>query len=89
MRALLLTVAGALGAYDEKEALDFAYMSAAAYCGYPHTSRTSLELWDCGPACSNVTGDVTDVRQIINDGKTDAYGYVARRGDRCVLAFRG
>lgn len=77
-----------LASYDESEALVYAYLATAAYCGYPKTSQASLESWNCGPACDKVPG-ITHVRQIITSDRNDAYAFVAKRHGSCILAFRG
>mmetsp|Transcript_134005 Transcript_134005/g.347084 ORF Transcript_134005/g.347084 Transcript_134005/m.347084 type:complete len:395 (-) Transcript_134005:40-1224(-) len=65
--------------YSEKEAMQFAALSAAAYC--------SPEEWTCGEACRAVP-DMRSVRRIDND-ELDAHAYVGRLGEACVVAFRG
>jgi len=74
--------------YNESEALIAAYLSTAAYCGYPKESKASLEAWNCGPACDAVPG-MTQVRQIIQKENNDAFAYVGKRDGNCLLAFRG
>ena len=61
--------------YSQDEALLWANIAAAAYCGYPKTSTASLEAWDCGPMCDAVAG-MTDVRQIVQYENNDAYAFV-------------
>mmetsp|Transcript_76357 Transcript_76357/g.192181 ORF Transcript_76357/g.192181 Transcript_76357/m.192181 type:complete len:411 (+) Transcript_76357:58-1290(+) len=65
--------------YSEKEAVQFAALSAAAYC--------NPEGWTCGEACSAVPG-MTSVKRIDND-ELDAHAYVGRLGEACVVVFRG
>eukprot|EP00418_Pyrodinium_bahamense_P081184 CAMPEP_0179073552 /NCGR_PEP_ID=MMETSP0796-20121207/32628_1 /TAXON_ID=73915 /ORGANISM="Pyrodinium bahamense, Strain pbaha01" /LENGTH=328 /DNA_ID=CAMNT_0020770745 /DNA_START=41 /DNA_END=1027 /DNA_ORIENTATION=+ len=75
--------------YSEQEALEFAYLSTAAYCGAPRFSRRALEAWRCGAACSHVHG-MRSARQVLADGNwADASALVGRLRGRCVVAFRG
>mmetsp|Transcript_18679 Transcript_18679/g.53984 ORF Transcript_18679/g.53984 Transcript_18679/m.53984 type:complete len:326 (-) Transcript_18679:332-1309(-) len=73
---------GATSGYSEREAVEFAYLSTAAYC-----STGQLESWACGPACSHVP-DMQDIRRV---GSRDiaAHAFVGRLRGRCVLSFRG
>lgn len=75
-----------LSEYDEQEAMLQAYLSVAAYCGQPKTSRASLEAWRCGAACDALPG-VAAARQII--GGQDSFAVVARQRGLCRIAFRG
>jgi len=73
--------------YDEQRALLHANLATAAYCGYPK-SISSLESWQCGPACDAVAG-MSDVRQILTQDDNDAYAFVGKLSGECVLSFRG
>lgn len=74
--------------YDADEAIKFARLSVAAYCGYPQSSDSSLRAWQCGPACDAVDG-MTSVRPISSPKFDDAFAFVGKLDDYCVLSFRG
>merc|ERR550514_1059245 len=89
MKSAALLLGGvAARSYNETDALLHAQLVTAAYCGYPKTSQASLEAWQCGPACDAVPG-MKSVKQILTQDGNDAYAFVGRLEDRCVLAFRG
>eukprot|EP00930_Biecheleria_cincta_P072037 TRINITY_DN59481_c0_g1_i1.p1 TRINITY_DN59481_c0_g1~~TRINITY_DN59481_c0_g1_i1.p1 ORF type:complete len:426 (+),score=80.04 TRINITY_DN59481_c0_g1_i1:50-1279(+) len=76
--------------YNEKEALKFAHLAAAAYCGAPTYHTEDLESLDCGPACSHLAGRLTGLRLIHAPGDNDAsYSIAGRLDGECVLGFRG
>mmetsp|Transcript_103140 Transcript_103140/g.274210 ORF Transcript_103140/g.274210 Transcript_103140/m.274210 type:complete len:342 (-) Transcript_103140:98-1123(-) len=95
--ALGLAICGIAAAspYNEREALRYAYISTAAYCGAGRTNVSALERWDCGPPCQNAPG-LRKVRQIMPPAGFDAYAIIGKhtgffdwhRG-LCVLGFRG
>jgi len=67
--------------FSQQDAVKFAYLSTAAYCG-------SLESgWACGIACEAVPG-VTDIFSV-SDESVDAHAFVGRLDGKCILAFRG
>eukprot|EP00927_Polykrikos_kofoidii_P038915 TRINITY_DN33360_c0_g1_i1.p1 TRINITY_DN33360_c0_g1~~TRINITY_DN33360_c0_g1_i1.p1 ORF type:complete len:318 (+),score=40.20 TRINITY_DN33360_c0_g1_i1:60-1013(+) len=74
--------------YDQSEAILFANLATAAYCGYPRSSKAAFEAWDCGPACDAVAG-MTDVRQIVQYDNNDAFAFVGKLNGECVISFRG
>jgi hypothetical protein len=80
-------VQGRSDGYNETEALEYAHLATAAYCGGPKFSRAALESWQCGPSCSSVPG-LQSVRQVIGS-RTDSVGFVGWLRGRCVVAFRG
>jgi len=87
--ALMSIPAFVRSAYDESEALVYANLVTAAYCGVPKTTDNSLlESWQCGPACDAVAG-MTDVRAIDTQDGNDAHAFVGKLNGECVLAFRG
>lgn len=67
--------------YSQQEAVQFAYLSSAAYC-----DSSALQTWECG-ACQYVPG-MADVRTYA-DASIDAYAFIGRLHGQCVLAFRG
>jgi len=69
------SAASTTSGYSEGAAVEFAYLSTAAYCSQ------GLQSWECGPACSHVQG-MQDVRRV-------GSAYVGRLRGQCVLAFRG
>eukprot|EP00931_Biecheleriopsis_adriatica_P062602 TRINITY_DN37765_c0_g1_i1.p1 TRINITY_DN37765_c0_g1~~TRINITY_DN37765_c0_g1_i1.p1 ORF type:complete len:409 (+),score=74.14 TRINITY_DN37765_c0_g1_i1:44-1228(+) len=76
--------------YNQQEAVRFAHVSAAAYCGAPHYHTKDLESLNCGPACSHLRGHMRDMRLIHTNGDNDAaYAIAGRLDGECVLAFRG
>lgn len=85
-----LTLCGVVvaGPYNEKEAILYAYIATAAYCGKPKTNVSSLERWDCGQPCQQVPG-MSHVRQILPPRGFDAYAFVGKLGWDCILSFRG
>lgn len=87
--AVLLLPGQVAGAYDESEALVYANLVTAAYCGVPKTTDNSLlEAWQCGPACDAVTG-MSDVRAIDAQAANDAHAFVGKLNGECILSFRG
>lgn len=88
LSALISVGFASSASYDQTEALIHANLATAAYCGYPKSSRAALEAWDCGPACDAVSG-MTDVRQIIQTERNDAFAFVGKRDGECIVAFRG
>lgn len=76
--------------YNEKEAVMFGHISAAAYCGAPMYHTQDLEALRCGPACSHLASRVTGLRLIHKHNDDDAaYAIAGRLDGECVLAFRG
>jgi len=71
---------GSSGGYYDGDAVNFAYLANAAYCG-------NLEGWSCGMPCSH-TRYVSDVR-VIRAQHVGVQLFVGRQGDRCVVAFKG
>lgn len=67
--------------YSQNEAVEFAQLSTAAYCG------SIAHGWHCGEACESVPG-MSHVRTI-DDEDLGAHAYVGRLREQCVLAFRG
>jgi len=89
MRIVFLAMcAGVDSQYNPDEALVYANLATAAYCGYPKTTTSSLEAWQCGPACDAVSG-MTEVRQILQVDNNDAFAFVGKMNGECVLSFRG
>jgi len=75
--------------YDPVAALEYVWLSAAAYCGHPKLPNgQALRAWECGPACDAVPG-VIDVRPIRTEEWDDAFAVAVKQENRCVLAFRG
>mmetsp|Transcript_98769 Transcript_98769/g.285021 ORF Transcript_98769/g.285021 Transcript_98769/m.285021 type:complete len:361 (+) Transcript_98769:84-1166(+) len=68
--------------YSETEAVEFAYLSSAAFCYGPE-----LDAWECGSACRHAPG-MQDVRRV-DDEELGAHAYVGRWRRRCLIAFRG
>jgi len=68
--------------YSESEAVEFAYLSSAAFC-----DGLELEAWECGPACRHAPG-VEDVRRV-DDEELGAHAFVGRWRGQCLLVFRG
>lgn len=87
---LAIAVTPVLAAYDEAVALEYAYLCTASMCSPGATSPTtaSLEAWDCGAACSAVSG-MTDVRAIESGLANDAFAYIGKRNGECLAVFRG
>lgn len=73
--------------YDVHLALEYAYISTAAYCGTPKSPRKTLEAWRCGPACDHVQG-MQRVQQVVSD-KGSISALIGRLHGRCVVGFRG
>lgn len=75
--------------YDPVAAVEYVWLSAAAYCGHPKLfDGQALRAWECGPACDAVPG-VLDVRTMRTEEWDDAWAFALKQKDRCVLAFRG
>ena len=79
--------ANANSSYDSKAALTYSYLASAAYCGPPRFTNAGLEAWQCGPFCDALPGmeNITTV----GDGDNDAYAFLGKLDNRCVVAFRG
>lgn len=86
--SLVLAHQAIAGAYDESQALTYAYLSTAAYCSYPHVSNDLLEQWACGPACDAVPG-FTDAFTINGPADKDAFAFGGKLNGECTLVFRG
>lgn len=80
----------ALAAYNEADAVQYAYLCTASMCspGASTSTVTSLEAWDCGAACSAVPG-MTDVKAIQSGLNNDAFAYVGKLNSKCLAVFRG
>jgi len=75
--------------FDESLALEYAYLSTAAYCSYPHLkSNDDLEKWACGPACDAVPG-FTDAFAVNGARDQDAFVFGGKLRGKCHLVFRG
>lgn len=66
--------------FSEREAIDLAFLTTAAYC-----KRQSVEAWSCGQPCLSGVENVHDLA----NHSTGAHGYVARFRGQCLLVFRG
>lgn len=94
LRTLVVTGACALVAsgkdllYSEDTALKYAQLSVAAYCGYPQSPNELVESWQCGPACDAVPG-MKSVRVVRTEEDDDAFAFVGKLDNQCVLSFRG
>lgn len=90
VRLLALSlVVPAFAAYEESSALQYAYLSTAAYCSYPHfANNEALTTWKCGPPCDSVKG-MSDVFAINSGDDNDAFAFGGKLNGQCTLVFRG
>lgn len=94
LRTLVITGACAWAAssddlpFSQDTALKYAQLSVVAYCGYPQSPNELVESWQCGPACDAVPG-MKSVRVVRTPNDDDAFAFVGKLDDQCVLSFRG
>lgn len=74
--------------FSQDTALKYAQLSVVAYCGYPRSPNELVESWQCGPACDAVPG-MKSVRVVRTPQDDDAFAFVGKLDDQCVLGFRG
>jgi len=86
--ACLSTVSSKDLPFSQDTALKYAQLSVAAYCGYPQSPTELVESWQCGPACDAVPG-MKSVRVVQTPENDDAFAFVGKLEDQCVLSFRG
>eukprot|EP01138_Halocafeteria_seosinensis_P003080 gb/GECG01003148.1/.p1 GENE.gb/GECG01003148.1/~~gb/GECG01003148.1/.p1 ORF type:complete len:312 (+),score=28.51 gb/GECG01003148.1/:1-936(+) len=75
--------ASVTGHYDQATAIEYIWMSAAAYC-----SGNSIENWNCGEPCEKIP--MTDITRAYNETH-NVQAYVGKRRDNgdVIVSFRG
>eukprot|EP01138_Halocafeteria_seosinensis_P003081 gb/GECG01003149.1/.p1 GENE.gb/GECG01003149.1/~~gb/GECG01003149.1/.p1 ORF type:complete len:313 (+),score=31.07 gb/GECG01003149.1/:1-939(+) len=81
--SLLIAITSVSAEYSQSTAIEYVWMSAAAYC-----SSQSIQSWNCGKPCEQIPMSGITVAY---DSKLNVQAYVGRRQDSgdVVVSFRG